>query len=72
MLTSSQSRFNIILDPTTIHFVFLKKRHMVEDSYWPRFTLLGQSIGSMVLAWEAMSELMPDLYIGEYSELPNL
>lgn len=53
------------LDPSTIHFVFLKHRHVVEDSYWPRFTLLGQSIGSMYLAWEAMTELMPDLYIGE-------
>jgi len=36
---------------------------MVEDSTWPRFTLLGQSIGSMYLAWEAMSKLIPDLYI---------
>ena len=32
---------------------------------WPQFTLLGQSLGSMYLAWEAMSKLIPDLYIGE-------
>jgi alpha-1,2-mannosyltransferase len=38
---------------------------MVEDSTWPRFTLLGQSLGSMYLAWEAASLLMPDLYIGK-------
>lgn len=62
---SRQSRFNIILDPSTLHFVFLDSRKVVEDSSWPRFTLLGQSIGSMYLAWEAMTKLMPDLYIGE-------
>ena len=28
------------------------------------FTLLGQSFGSMYLAWEAVSELIPDLLIG--------
>ena len=59
-----QSRFNIILDPGTLDFVFLTRRYLVEDSAWPRFTLLGQSLGSMVLAWEAMSKLIPDLYIG--------
>lgn len=58
-----KSRFDIVLDPSTLHFVFLKSRSMIEDSAWPRFTLLGQSLGSMYLAWEAVSLLMPDLYI---------
>ena len=60
-----QARFDIELSPKTLHFVFLKSRHLVEDSAWPRFTLLGQSLGSMYLAWEAMSYLIPDLFIGE-------
>jgi alpha-1,2-mannosyltransferase len=60
-----QARFDISLDPRSLHFVFLNTRHLVEDSTWPRFTLLGQSIGSMYLAWEAMSKLIPDLYIGQ-------
>ncbi|KIP05207.1 glycosyltransferase family 4 protein, partial [Phlebiopsis gigantea 11061_1 CR5-6] len=59
-----KSRFDIQLSPDSLHFVFLHKRYLVEDSSWPRFTLLGQSLGSMVLAWEAMSKLIPDLYIG--------
>ncbi|KAJ3518162.1 hypothetical protein NLJ89_g20 [Agrocybe chaxingu] len=58
-----QSRFDITLDPTLLDFVFLESRHLVEDSAWPRFTLLGQSLGSMYLAWEAMRNLIPDLYI---------
>lgn len=61
-----QARFDISLDPRSLHFVFLNTRHLVEDSTWPRFTLLGQSIGSMYLAWEAMSKLIPDLYIGQW------
>jgi len=65
-----QSRFDITLDPTLLHFVFLKSRRMVEDSTWPRFTLLGQSIGSVYLAWEAMSKLVPDLYIGGQALFP--
>jgi len=28
------------------------------------FTLMGQSLGSMYLAWEAVSEFIPDLFIG--------
>ncbi|PBK97995.1 hypothetical protein ARMGADRAFT_1076450 [Armillaria gallica] len=64
ILDKVKSRFAISLDLSTIHFVFLASRKLVEDSSWPRFTLLGQSIGSMYLVWEAMSFLIPDLYIG--------
>jgi alpha-1,2-mannosyltransferase len=59
-----KARFEIVLSPSTLHFVYLQSRNLVEDSTWPWFTLLGQSIGSMYLAWEAMSILIPDLYIG--------
>lgn len=65
LIFAVQSRFDIKLDPSTLHFIFLHKRHLVADTTWPRFTLLGQSVGSMVLAWEAMSSLIPDLYIGK-------
>ena len=64
LYTSPQARFNIKLDPSSLHFVFLQSRYLVEDSTWPHFTLLGQSLGSMYLAWEAMSKLIPDLFIG--------
>jgi alpha-1,2-mannosyltransferase len=32
-------------------------------STWPRFTLAGQSFGSLVLAWDALSLLVPDIFI---------
>jgi len=59
-----QSRFDIELSPKSLHFVFLNSRYLVEDATWPMFTLLGQSLGSMYLAWEAVSQLIPDLFIG--------
>lgn len=58
-----QSRFNIHLHPPTVTFLYLSKRHWVLSSTWPRFTLLGQSIGSIILAWDAFSLLVPDIFI---------
>jgi alpha-1,2-mannosyltransferase len=67
--TFLQSRFDITLDAERLHFVFLNSRRMVEDSTWPRFILLGQSIGTIYLAWsEATSKLVPDSwYIGVHA-----
>ncbi|KAF9046273.1 glycosyltransferase family 4 protein [Panaeolus papilionaceus] len=63
IVSKVKSRFDIALDPRSLHFVFLESRYLVEDSAWPRFTLLGQSLGSMVLAFEAARKILPDLYI---------
>lgn len=65
IIAKVRSRFAITLDPSTLHFVFLRRRWLVEDSSWPRFTLLGQSLGSVGLAFEGLSAIIPDLYIGE-------
>ncbi|KAJ7505759.1 mannosyltransferase [Mycena galericulata] len=58
-----QSRFSITLSPSTLHFVFLNRRVLVEDSTYPHFTLIGQSLGSVFLVAEALSLLVPDAYI---------
>ncbi|PPQ63599.1 hypothetical protein CVT24_004459 [Panaeolus cyanescens] len=63
IISKVKSRFDIQLDPRSLHFVFLKTRYLVEDATWPRFTLIGQSLGSMILAFEAARKLLPDLYI---------
>lgn len=62
ILAGARQRFNIIL-PRPIQFVFLKHRMLVEASLYPHFTLLGQSVGSIFLGWEALTEFVPDLYI---------
>ncbi|KAG0259428.1 asparagine-linked glycosylation protein [Mortierella polycephala] len=63
ILDRVRNRFNIELDPSLVGFEFLQKRFWVEDAKWPRFTLIGQSIGSMILGWEALKCVVPDIWI---------
>ncbi|KAH6621432.1 glycosyltransferase family 4 protein [Chaetomium sp. MPI-SDFR-AT-0129] len=63
ILSRVKNRFNIHLHPPTINFLYLSTRHWVLASTWPRFTLAGQSFGSLVLAWDAFSLLVPDIFI---------
>ncbi|CAO3642300.1 unnamed protein product [Cunninghamella blakesleeana] len=55
-------RFNIELDAKRLAFIFLEKRYLVEDNRYPRFTLILQSMASIVLGYEALSKLVPDVY----------
>ena len=59
-----KQRFGISLDPHTLAFIYLRGRWLVEDTTWPRFTLLGQSASSMLLAAEALQALVPDVFLG--------
>ncbi|KAK6498052.1 asparagine-linked glycosylation protein [Arthrobotrys conoides] len=63
ILSNVQTRFDIHLNPSLVQFIHLQKRHLVSSSAWPRFTLLGQSLGSVFLALEAFGMLVPDVYI---------
>lgn len=51
------------MHPPTISFLYLSTRHYVLSSTWPYFTLLGQSLGSLVLAYDALSLMVPDIFI---------
>lgn len=33
---------------------------------YPHFTLLGQSLGSLILGWEAINKVIPDLFFGTF------
>ncbi|OCK81143.1 glycosyltransferase family 4 protein [Lepidopterella palustris CBS 459.81] len=63
ILKRVENRFNIHLHPPTIHFLNLSTRRYVLSSTWPHFTLLGQSLGSLVLAYDAFNLLVPDIFI---------
>ncbi|KAJ2969785.1 hypothetical protein NUW58_g9896 [Xylaria curta] len=58
-----QNTFSIDIHPPTIHFLYLSTRHWVLASTWPHATLLGQSLGSLVMGWDAFSLLVPDIFI---------
>lgn len=63
ILKRVKDRFNIHLHPPTVHFLYLTTRQYVLSSTWPRFTLLGQSLGSIYLAYDAFTLLVPDIFI---------
>mmetsp|Transcript_18192 Transcript_18192/g.47420 ORF Transcript_18192/g.47420 Transcript_18192/m.47420 type:complete len:476 (+) Transcript_18192:84-1511(+) len=63
ILDTAQSRFGLGIDPARVTFVFLRRRGLVEAARYPHFTMLGQSLGSMVLGWEALSQVVPEVFI---------
>lgn len=62
ILSKAQKQFGIVL-LKEVKFLYLKRRAWVEAKRWPRFTLLGQSIGSIFLGLEALALLSPHVYI---------
>ncbi|XP_073843099.1 ALG11 alpha-1,2-mannosyltransferase [Musca autumnalis] len=63
ILEKAKSVFNISIELDSVTFVYLKLRHWVEARKYPCFTLLGQSIGSVLLGLEALCKFPPDIYI---------
>lgn len=63
ILGKAKDVFDISLDKDSITFVYLKCRHWVEAKRYPYFTLLGQSIGSIILGLEGLWKHPPDIYI---------
>uniref|UniRef100_A0A8D8QZQ8 GDP-Man:Man(3)GlcNAc(2)-PP-Dol alpha-1,2-mannosyltransferase n=1 Tax=Cacopsylla melanoneura TaxID=428564 RepID=A0A8D8QZQ8_9HEMI len=59
----AHQRFNICIPEHAITFIYLYRRKFVEASLYPYFTLLGQSIGSMILGFEALLSFQPDIFI---------
>lgn len=63
ILAKTKTIFNIEFDEKRIQFVYLHKRHYVSPEKWPRVTLLGQSLGSLILAYEAINQCVPNIFI---------
>ncbi|KAL0470575.1 alpha-1,2-mannosyltransferase [Neurospora intermedia] len=63
ILSRVEQRFNIHLHPPTVNFLYLSTRRWVLASTWPYFTLAGQSFGSLIMAWDAFSLLVPDIFV---------
>jgi len=62
ILAKVKSNFDITINSNRIVFVFLQKRYLVEDDRYSRLTLLGQSLGSLFLGYEALSNVVPDVF----------
>lgn len=59
----TQNRFNIQLHAPTVVLLYLTTRKYVVPSMYPYMTLLGQSLGSLVTAYDAFNLLVPDIFI---------
>ncbi|KAF2704837.1 glycosyltransferase family 4 protein [Pleomassaria siparia CBS 279.74] len=63
ILQRVKDRFNIHLHPPRVHFLYLTTRYYVLSTTYTRFTLLGQSLGSLIMAYDAFTLLVPDIFI---------
>jgi glycosyltransferase involved in cell wall biosynthesis len=65
ILDKTRERFGVDFDDGKVPptFVRLRRRRWIEAARWPRFTMIGQSLGSMVLALEAVFAFTPDVFI---------
>ena len=62
ILEKAEKCLNIKL-PRTVEFIYLKHRYLVEAKYYPYFTLLCQSLASVLLGFEAAFKHVPDIYL---------
>jgi alpha-1,2-mannosyltransferase len=64
ILARAIDRFGVKLsNDMPVRFEYLKQRNLLEADMYPRFTMIGQSIGSMVLTWEALRKCSPDIWM---------
>ncbi|KAJ5430422.1 Glycosyl transferase family 1 [Penicillium cf. griseofulvum] len=63
MLERVETRFNIRLHAPTVVLLYLTTRKYVVSSSYPYMTLLGQSLGSLVVAYDAFTLLVPDVFV---------
>eukprot|EP00049_Salpingoeca_infusionum_P016738 m.345667 g.345667 ORF g.345667 m.345667 type:complete len:474 (+) comp16141_c1_seq13:1907-3328(+) len=63
ILATASNRFGIHLKSDKVTFVYLKRRWLVEAHNYPYCTMLLQSLASIVLGWEALTNLCPDVLV---------
>ncbi|EGD80510.1 ALG11 protein [Salpingoeca rosetta] len=63
ILAKARLRFGVEVDQRRVTFVFLRTRPLVEAELYPRFTMLMQSLASMLMGVEALLAHVPDVFI---------
>lgn len=63
VIAKAKERFGIVLRPEALAFLPIKNRYLLDGKYWSHFTLLGQAFGANRVAYEALSQLVPDVFI---------
>jgi alpha-1,2-mannosyltransferase len=63
ILKSACERFGIDVGKSMpVHFIFIPTNliTLLKPEAWPRFTMIGQSIGSIMVAWNGLKGSTPD------------
>lgn len=63
ILKKVKGMMNVDLDGNCVKFIYLTKRRWLESNRYPYFTLLGQSLGSIYVGFEALNQLNPGIKI---------
>jgi len=63
MLERVETRFNIELYPPNVVLLYLTTRKYLLGSTYPYLTLMAQSLGSLIVAYDAFNLLVPDIFI---------
>uniref|UniRef100_A0A7S4MFI8 GDP-Man:Man(3)GlcNAc(2)-PP-Dol alpha-1,2-mannosyltransferase n=1 Tax=Vannella robusta TaxID=1487602 RepID=A0A7S4MFI8_9EUKA len=63
ILEKVRNRFNIHLNEDNVKFCFLFTRKWLEAQRYPVFTMVGQSLGSIIVTFEALGLCTPHLFI---------
>jgi alpha-1,2-mannosyltransferase len=64
-LQSVKEYFNIDLNiyRSSIHFIYLRTRFLLEEKNYKILSLFGSNIGSIIVGFEALARFLPDIYI---------
>ncbi|KAI9204821.1 mannosyltransferase [Polychytrium aggregatum] len=63
VLVKVKSHFNLAIDSDRLHFIKLKDWIWLEARKYKRLTMVGQSLGSIWVVWEALGALAPDIFV---------
>lgn len=63
IVCNAESCFGLKIPMDRVEFIYLKTRVLVEARCYPVFTLLGQSLGSMILGLEALLKFQPAYFV---------
>jgi len=63
IIGNAEKCFGLVLPQESVKFVYLSSRVLVEAKCYPVFTLLGQSLGSMILGFEALWKFKPAYFV---------
>lgn len=63
IISKCRNNFNIQIDAKRVEFIYLSQRRWVEGDRYPFLTMLAQSVGSIVLGFEALLKFQPDIFL---------